>query len=380
LPEKKPPAAQVRPFWSGTITFGLVSIPVDLLAAAQGRQKSMKLVDDQGHALGRRYYCPKDGKVLDNDELVRGYETESGKMVVITDEEFESVAPEKSRDIELKRFVAVDAIAPAFFERPYVLAPDERSGRAYALLAQTMAASNKAGIGSFVMRGHEYLVAILSENGMLRAEVLRYANELRTPEAIGLPSPVKPDAKLVRELGRQIEALGRDDLDLSEMEDLEAEALRTFAQRKAESGQGVISMEALEGPDDDAAAGAEIIDLMDVLRRSLGARAGPAETRRAARAGKAAPTEEAASRKTAARKAAGSKAPTRKTAAKTSPARQRPAKEPPAKQPPATKPVAKEPLAKKPPAKNAAARKAPSRKVPARKTAAHPPPNRSAAS
>ena len=221
MPEAKAASVRVRPFWSGTITFGLVSIPVDLLAAAQARQKSMKLVDDQGHPLGRRYYCPKDDKVLDNDELVRGYETESGKMVVITDEEFESVAPEKSRDIELKRFVAVDAIPPAFFERPYFLAPDERAGKAYALLAHTMAASNKAGIGSFVMRGHEYLVAILSGNGMLRAEVLRYANGLRTPESIGLPKRAKPDAKLVRELGRQIEALDQDALDRAEMEDLE---------------------------------------------------------------------------------------------------------------------------------------------------------------
>lgn len=363
MPEKKPPAARVRPFWSGTITFGLVSIPVDLLAAAQGRQNSMKLVDDQGHPLGRRYYCPKDDKVLDNDELVRGYETESGKMVVITDEEFESVAPEKSRDIELKRFVAVDAIAPAFFERPYVLAPDERSGRAYALLAQTMAANDKAGIGSFVMRGHEYLVAILSENGMLRAEVLRYANELRTPETIGLPGRVKPDAKRVRELGRQIEALGRDDLDISEMEDLEAEALRAVAQRKAESGQGVIAMEALEGPDDDAAASAEIIDLMDVLRRSLGAKAGPAETRRGSR--KSTPSKKTATRKTATKEAAGSKEPSRKAAAK---------------EPSARRPPAKEPPARKRPAKKTAGSKAPTRKMPSQKTTAHPRPGRSAAS
>jgi len=108
----------VRPFWAGTITFGLVSIPVELVAAVVPRQKSMKLVDEQGHALGRRYWCPKDEKIVDNDELVRGYETDSGKMVVVTDEEFASAAPEKSSDIELKRFVPLDAIPPSFFDRP----------------------------------------------------------------------------------------------------------------------------------------------------------------------------------------------------------------------------------------------------------------------
>ena len=128
-------ATPVRSFWSGTITFGLVSIPVDLFAAVVPRQKSMKLVDEDGHPLGRRYWCPKHEKVLDDDELVRGYETDSGKVVVVTDAEFASVAPEKSRDIELKRFVALADIPPFFFDRPYFLAPDERAGKAYALLA-----------------------------------------------------------------------------------------------------------------------------------------------------------------------------------------------------------------------------------------------------
>ena len=333
MPDDKAPSAPVRSFWSGTITFGLVSIPVDLLAAARARQKSMKLVDDEGHALGRRYYCPKDDKVLDNDDLVRGYETESGKMVVITDEEFESVAPEKSRDIDLKSFVPVAAIPPSFYERPYFLAPDERAGKAYTLLAQTMAKSGKAGIGSFVMRDHEYLVAILSENGMLRAEVLRYANELRTPETIGLPRPGKADAGQVRALGKAIDALSEDDLDMAEMEDLEAQALREFAQRKAKSGKGVIAMETLEDVDDDSAGGAEVIDLMQVLRKSLGARTEPAEAKEAARAPaakKATPVRKANAAKTAAAKpsaqrSAPNRAPKKDAAARKGPATAKPA-------------------------------------------------------
>ena len=265
-------AAPVRPFWSGTITFGLVSIPVDLLAAVVPRRKSMKLVDEEGHPLGRRYWCPKDEKTLDNDDLVRGYETESGKMVVITDEEFASAAPEKSRDIELKRFVSLDEIPPSYFDRPYFLGPDERAGKAYTLLAQTMARTKKAGIGSFVMRDHEYLVAILAENGILRAEVLRHADELRTPETIGLPKPAKADAARVRALAKEIDALAKPGIAAAELADLEAETLRKFAEQKAKSGKGVISMEQLEDDDGESSGGAEVIDLMDVLRRSLGAK------------------------------------------------------------------------------------------------------------
>ena len=303
MPERhaKQPSPRVRPFWAGTITFGLVSIPVELVAAVAPRQKSMKLVDEQGHPLGRRYWCPKDDKVLDNDELVRGYETASGKIVVVTDEEFASAAPEKSRDIDLKRFVPLDEIPPFFFERPYFLAPDERAGKAYALLAQTMARTGKAGIGSFVMRGHEYLVAILADNGILRAEVLRYADELRTPETIGLPEPGKADASLVRALAREIDALSKPGLDRAEMADLEAETLRKYAQQKAKKGEGVIAMDELEGEDDESGGSAEVIDLMEVLRKSLGAKAGAATASKTASAKAAAPARKVAAKKSRAR-------------------------------------------------------------------------------
>ena len=318
MPDRKLPSAPVRSFWSGTITFGLVSIPVDLLAAARPRRKSMKLVDDEGHPLGRRYYCPKDDKILDGKDLVRGYETESGKMVVITDEEFESAAPEKSRDIELKRFVPVDAIPPSFFERPYFLAPDERAGKAYSLLAQTMASTGKAGIGSFVMRSHEYLLAILSDNGMLRAEVLRYAKEVRTPATIGLPKPGKADAKQVRELAKEIDSLSEDRLAMSEMEDIEAGALLKLAQRKAKAGKSVIAMEALEDLDDDGAAGGEVIDLMEILRKSLGAKAAPAKAPASKSAAKTVRTKGVASSKakSASRPAGKRSASTRSATAK----------------------------------------------------------------
>jgi DNA end-binding protein Ku len=262
--------APVRSMWSGTITFGLVSIPVDLLSAVRPRQTAMKLVDKAGHALGREYHCSKEDKELDNDELVRGYETDEGKMVVITDEEFESVAPEMSGDIELRGFVPLEQIPPMYFQKPYFLAPAGKSAKAYNLLTATMEKTGRVGVGSFVMRGHEYLVAIVSDNGVLRADTLRYTDEIRTPESIGLPKVKKPAAGKVSQFGKAIDGLKKTSLDMSELADLDAHALRELAESKQKKDEDVIHQRGLEEADAEATEGsAQIIDLMEVLRKSL---------------------------------------------------------------------------------------------------------------
>lgn len=264
-------SARVRSLWSGTITFGLVSIPVDLLSAVRPRQTAMKLVDTAGHALGRQYHCSKEGRKVDYDDLVRGYETDDGKMVVITDAEFESVAPEMSADIELRSFVPLEQIPPLYFQKPYFLAPAGKSSKAYNLLAATMEKTGRVAIGSFVMRGHEYLVAIVSDNGVLRADTLRYADEIRTPETIGLPKRAKVAAAKVTQFTKAIDELTQDALDMSELQDREAEQLHELAESKKEHRDDVIHPTGAEEADPEAAAtgGAKIIDLMEVLRKSL---------------------------------------------------------------------------------------------------------------
>jgi DNA end-binding protein Ku len=267
--------APVRPFWSGTITFGLVSIPVDLLSAVRARQTGLKLVDKSGHALGRRYHCSKEGKELDNNELVRGFQTEDGKMIEITDEDLESVAPEMSGDIDLRNFVPLEQIPPMYFQKSYFLAPSGKSAKAYHLLAATMERSGRVGIGSFVMRGHEYLVAIVSDHGVLRADTLRYADEIRTPDTIGLPKQVKAAAKKVDQLVKAIDELKRDKLDMSEFADQEAAALKALVDAKRKIKSNVIQVSGLETDDAEATPGgsAQIIDLMQVLRNSLSKKA-----------------------------------------------------------------------------------------------------------
>jgi DNA end-binding protein Ku len=263
------PGAAVRPFWSGTITFGLVSIPVELLSAVRQRQTALKLIDKEGHALGRQFRCSKEDKRLDNDDLVRGYETDSGKIIEISDREFESVAPEMSSDIELRNFVPLEQISPMYFQKPYFLAPAGKSAKAYHLLAATMAKTGRVGIGSFVMRGHEYLVAIVADNGVLRVDTLRYADEIRTPDTIGLPKQPKSAGRKAAAFARQIEELTRKSIDVGELRDEEAAQLQALVTKREKDRDNVIERSGLEEADGEAGTGAQVIDLMAVLRKSL---------------------------------------------------------------------------------------------------------------
>lgn len=273
----------VRAFWSGTITFGLVSIPVDLFSATRGRRTAMKMVDAKGRALGREYFSDND-EHLTQEELVRGFETDEGERVVITDEELESIAPEMTRDIELRRFVPRGDIAPPYFNRPYFLAPSGKSQKAYQLLARTMQETGRAAIGTFVMRGHQYLVAILSDGNMLRAETLRFADEIRSPHEIGLPKREKPAAKAVKEFSKAIDALTRKELDRDELSDRYAAALEALAEKKAKKGEDLVDAGGeAEEPEE---GGAEVIDLMKILKQRLGA-SGKATAKPAAKAPRA---------------------------------------------------------------------------------------------
>ena len=262
------PAFVGRAIWSGTITFGLVSIPVDLFSGERPRATSMKLVDAGGNALGRRYFCPKDGKALTQDDLVRGFETKGGKLVVVSDAELEAIAPEKSRDIDLRQFVPLEQIPRVFFDRPYYLIPAGRSSKAYHLLTLTMERAGRAGIATFVMREKEYLVAIVAERGVLRAETLRFANELRAPDEVGLPAPKKVAAAQVKKFAAVIKRLTRKAIDPQEMSDSYAHEIRALAERKLRKKQDVVAMpESAEAEDGEATA--EVIDLMKVIKERL---------------------------------------------------------------------------------------------------------------
>lgn len=258
--------------WSGTLTFGLVSVPVQLHSANRSASgASLRMVDEDGTPLARRYICPAEDREVARDELVRGYEVAEGEFVVLTEEELENLEPKKSREIDLRRFVPVGELDPVFFQRAYILTPGDGSTKAYRLLARTMEATGRAGVATFVMRSKEYLVAILAENGILKAETMRFHDEIRTAAGIGLPEAPAPPKELVEALVSGIAATSSEELDREELEDRRVEELDALVARKRESGEGVkrIPDAARERDEEDEEDGGDIIDLMAVLRRSL---------------------------------------------------------------------------------------------------------------
>ncbi|WP_111413203.1 Ku protein [Billgrantia lactosivorans] len=262
-------ASGPRPLWSGTITFGLVSLPVNLYPANRPKPVSLRMVDRDGTPLARRYLCEKEERVLDYDELIRGYEVEKNEFVVVEDRELESLAPEKSQEIDLKRFVGLDEIDPMYFERAYFMTPDKGVTKAYRLLAESMEATGRAGIATFVMRGKEYLVAIIAEKGILRAETLRFAEELRTPDDIALPESPKADKSRVKAMQQAIDALVEEDLERKALQDRQSQRLIARAKEKLSRGEDVIALGEEDEPEVEPEQGGEVIDLMQVLKQSL---------------------------------------------------------------------------------------------------------------
>lgn len=221
------------------------------------------MLSPAGEPLARRYFSQKTEKDLDADELVRGFEIDKEKYVVVTDEELERLQPEKSRDIDLKLFVPKDDIPPLYFERGYFLTPDANSEKAYKLLAETMAKSGVAGIATFVMRGKEYLVSIFSDHGILRAETMRFADELRSPSEVGLPKKKKVPPAKVRKFEKLIGTKSKKEFSGSKLQDEQTEALLKLVKKKQGSRKNVIKVESNEGEQ------AQVIDLMQILKKSL---------------------------------------------------------------------------------------------------------------
>src|SRR5882724_11069741 len=168
-----------RPFWSGTLTFGLVSVPVDLYPGNRTNRAPLRMLSPEGEPLARRYYSEKSGDDLKDDEMVRGFELEKDRYVIVTDEELERLAPEQRR----------------------------------------------AGLATFVMRGKEYLVAIFPENGILRAETMRFVDEIRSPKEIGLPEKKKVSAATVKKFERLVAKHSVRHLPFKDLKDQQTEKL-----------------------------------------------------------------------------------------------------------------------------------------------------------
>jgi len=220
------------------------------------------MIGPDGEPLARKYYAEKTGKDLDADEMQRGYEIDNGKFVTITDEELERLAPEKTRDIDLKLFVKEDAIPPVYFERGYFLTPAGNSEKAYRLLAEAMKELGNVGVATFVMRGKERPVAIFSDNGILRAETMRFADEVRSHKQVGLPEKKSASAAAVRKFETLIKKKAK--RSFSPDKDQQAEDLLKLVKRKQAKRSNVVEIKDYQRQEEGPA-----VDLIQVLKKSL---------------------------------------------------------------------------------------------------------------
>ncbi len=193
--------------WSGTISFSLVAIPVRLVSAVVPRV-SFRLLHSRDHSpLERKMVCPKDGKVVPPEEMIRGYEIAAGRYLTISDQELESVSPERSRTIEITQFIDLSEVDPLYYDRPHYLIPLKGGEKAYRLLAEAMKRANKAGVAKFVLGEREYLVLIKNRDGALEASTLHYSDEVLPAPGISKTAKASPEGtRRIRNIIKEMSA------------------------------------------------------------------------------------------------------------------------------------------------------------------------------
>jgi DNA end-binding protein Ku len=200
----------VQGIWSGTISFSLVAIPVQLVKAIEPGRVSFRMLHHRDYSpLLRRMSCPEEEKIIPSDEIIRGYEIAPGKYILITDQELESVSPERSRTIEIVDFIDMKEVDSIYYDHPYYLIPLKGGEKAYRLLVEVMLRTNKAGLAKFVLGDREYLVAIKSTDGALSLITLHYSEEI-LPHGDISPKEDRAEAEEKNRIKRIIEKMVTD--------------------------------------------------------------------------------------------------------------------------------------------------------------------------
>ena len=243
--------------WNGTISFSLVAIPVRLVTAVEAGRVAFHLLHNKDYSrLTRTMFCPEEGTTVPRDELIRGFEIEPERYVLMTDEELESVSPERSRTIEIIEFIDLKEVDPVYYDHPYYLVPSKGGEKAYRLLAEVMGRTNKAGLAKFVLNEREYLVAVKSTEGALELITLHYYNEIRSDEGL---SP-KKGALAAEDEGRMKKSIGKmtQDFDPGKYTDRRRKDIMDLLMKKAKDRPPVQAPVAAEdegeGPADLVAA------------------------------------------------------------------------------------------------------------------------------
>src|SRR5215204_3603200 len=258
-----------RAIWSGSISFGLLNVPVRLYSAVSKQTvRFRELREGDGSRVKHKRVAESDGKEVPYEKIVKGYEYAPDQYVVLTKEELADLEPQRSRAIEIQDFVDLDDIDPIYFEQPYYLGPDKGAERAYALLVQAMKGSRKVAIARFVLRNKEHLAAIRPMEDVLTLTTMRFHDEVSSPqdldgEVFEETKPKKPEKRELEMAKQLIESL-TSDFEPDKYRDEYREELLDLLERKAE-GKEVVSAPTEEPKPTKAP------DLMAALEESLNA-------------------------------------------------------------------------------------------------------------
>ena len=261
-----------RGLWKGAISFGLVHVPVELFPAERrSTELDLTMLDKRDLApVGYKRYNKSTGKDVPWAEIVKGYEYEDGKYVVLSEEDFRRANIEASKTVDIQAFVDLAEIPPLFFETPYYLAPGKRGEKAYALLREAMRKSGKAGIATVVIRTRQYLAAVIPHDDVLVMNTLRYAGELKGAQELGIPSGALHAKATPREIDMALRLI--DDMaekwQPEKFKDTYRDDLMARIEEKIKKGQ----TEEITAPDRESrkeTAGADVIDLMALLKKSV---------------------------------------------------------------------------------------------------------------
>lgn len=281
-----------RAYWQGQIRLALVAIPVQVFPATKsaGRISFNQIHKPSGKRIRYEKVVPGIGTV-DSGDIVKGYEVEKGKYVLLTDEEINEVKLEAKRTLDIIQFVDADEIDTVYFDKPYFVAPedDETAGEAYVVLRDALKRTNKVGIGHIVARGHSNLVALRPSGKGLMIETLRYSDEVQKADGFFAEVPDKePEADLLS-LAEELISRKAKPFDPRAFSDPYEAALRELIEAKMENRPP----EEIEEPQ----IGAKVIDLMEALKRSVGNRESAGRPKKAAAAKKSTATKRSGSAK-----------------------------------------------------------------------------------
>jgi DNA end-binding protein Ku len=239
--------ASSRPVWSGSISFGLVTIPVRLYVAVREKNLHFRSLHDQDKVpIKQKLFCPQDGKDVHREHIVKGFEIEKDRFVVISQEELEAAAPKTTRAIEIQDFVDLNEIDPVYFDRPYYIAPRPEGAKPYRLLLEAMQKKQKVGIARIVMHNKEYLAALRPIGDVLCMETMHFGDEVVNAKTVeGVDSKVKVDAREMKIAEQLIDSLSTD-WDPENYHDQYREQVMEMIRRKAEGEEIVTRPESEE--------------------------------------------------------------------------------------------------------------------------------------